>query len=217
MTAELWDTLKTLGCREQPVLSERDEMLFLRHRALCRECSGLQNCREQGCVAQISLSPDKSRAYLAMGPCKFRRARDVLRKSEKLFSEAAIPPALRDCGFENYFTDGRGESLRFARYEAQNAADTGSSLVLAGGVGTGKTHLAAAIARKAMAQGRGAFFISAIGYLERLKRTFEGNQSGLYAEMVEHVKSVSCLVIDDLGAEKPSVWTITRLYDLINA
>jgi DNA replication protein DnaC len=35
--------------------------------------------------------------------------------------------------------------------------------------------------------------------------------------MVEHVKSVSCLVIDDLGAEKPSVWTITRLYDLINA
>jgi DNA replication protein DnaC len=35
--------------------------------------------------------------------------------------------------------------------------------------------------------------------------------------MVDHVKSVSCLVIDDLGAERPSAWTIARLYDVINA
>jgi DNA replication protein DnaC len=35
--------------------------------------------------------------------------------------------------------------------------------------------------------------------------------------MVDHVKAVSCLVIDDLGAERPSAWTIARLYDVINA
>jgi DNA replication protein DnaC len=34
--------------------------------------------------------------------------------------------------------------------------------------------------------------------------------------MVNHVKSVSCLAIDDFGAEKPSEWAIERLYDVIN-
>jgi DNA replication protein DnaC len=152
-----------------------------------------------------------------MGPCKFRRARDALRRSEKLFSDSAIPPALRECGFENYFTEGRSESVQYAKFAAKKAAETGSSLVLSGSVGTGKTHLAAAIAQAALTQGRAAFFISAIGYLERLQSTFEKKRTDLYTEMVDNVKAVSCLVIDDLGAERPSAWTIARLYDVINA
>jgi DNA replication protein DnaC len=217
MNVELQDALKALGCKESPKLSERDEELFLRHHALCRECSGLDSCRERGYVLQISLSPDKSRARLTMGPCKLRQVRDVLRRSEKLFSEPAIPPALRECGFENYVTEGRSESVRRAKFVAMRVAGTDSSLVLAGSVGTGKTHLAAAIVRSALAQGRTALFISAIGYLERLKSTFDGKQSGLYIERVDHVKSVECLAIDDLGAERPSTWAIERLYDAINA
>jgi DNA-binding transcriptional ArsR family regulator len=35
--------------------------------------------------------------------------------------------------------------------------------------------------------------------------------------MVDYVKSVDCLAIDDFGAERPSAWTIARLYDVINA
>ena len=203
MNAEILDTLKALGYEGSLKCSERDEELFLRHRALCRECSGIDNCRERGYVLQISLSPDKNRACLAMGPCKLRRTRDFLRRSEKLFSEAAIPQSLRECGFEKYITEGRSESICRAKSLAARAAEMGSSLVLAGTVGTGKTHLAAAIARMALAQGRAAFFISAIGYLERLRSTFEGNHNGLYAKMVDHVKDVSCLIIDDLGAERP--------------
>jgi len=89
--------------------------------------------------------------------------------------------------------------------------------VLTGDVGTGKTHLAAAIVHAALTLERDALFISAIGYLERLKSTFDKKQTDLYVAMVEHVKSVSCLAIDDLGAERPSAWTIARLYDVINA
>ena len=216
MSAELTEALKTLGSEEPPKFNERDEELFLRHRALCRKCPGLDNCRERGYVMQISRSSVQNNARIAMGPCGFRRARDILRKSERLFSESAIPPAFRECNFENYVTEGQSESVRYAKYAAIDAAKTGSSLVLAGTVGTGKSHLAAAIARTTLAQGRGAFFISAIRYLEHLKNTFEGGKNGLYAEMVDHVKSVSCLVIDDLGAERPSAWAMERLYDVIN-
>jgi DNA replication protein DnaC len=216
MNAELWDYFRESGCDGPFEFNGRDEELFLRHRALCRKCLGLDNCREHGFVLQISPAPDKRTVRLAMGPCKFRQAREVLRRSERLFSKAAIPPALRECSLENYVTEGRSESVRRAKSAAIKGAKTGCSLVLAGAVGTGKTHLAAAIARTALEQGRTALFISAIGYLEHLKSTFEGKQAGLYMERVDHVKSVNCLVIDDLGAESPSAWTIERLYDVIN-
>jgi DNA replication protein DnaC len=217
MRTELLDYLKKLGYDgEPPEFSERDTEQFMRHRALCSECPGLDHCKEYGHVLQIYLGPDKKNVRIAMGPCKKRLVRDGLRRSEKLFSEAAIPPIFRECDFENYAAEGRSEGVQYAKVAAKRAVVTGSSLVLAGAVGAGKSHLAAAIARAALTQGRTAFFISAIDYLERLKSTFEGNQSGLYMQMVDHVKSVSCLVIDDMGAEKPSAWTIARLYDVIN-
>ena len=217
MTDKLLEYFKRLGCDELPSLNEGDAQTFLRHRAMCRKCQGFDNCKERGCVMRFSLTHDKKTAYPALTLCPLRQARDARRKSEKLFSEAAIPPALQKCRLENYFTEGLGESVKRAKNAAILAARTGCSLVLAGGVGAGKTHLAAAIVQAALAKGRDALFISAIGYLERLKSTFEKKQTDLYVEMVEHVKTVSCLAIDDLGAERPSVWTIARLYDVINA
>ncbi|MDR3230137.1 MAG: ATP-binding protein [Synergistaceae bacterium] len=216
MNPELWDYFRNLGCETLPEVDERDGELFLRHLSLCRQCPGLDDCGERGCVMQVFLTPDRKAARIAMGLCPLKKARDALRRSEKLFSKAAIPPALRECGLENFITTGRNESIRRAKIEAERAVRTLCSLVLAGGVGTGKTHLAAAIVRAALAQGRTALFISAIGYLEHLKSTFETKRTGLYPEMVDHVKRVSCLAIDDLGAEKPSEWAIERLYDVIN-
>lgn len=213
----LMEYFKELGCDELPSINAIDAETFIRHRAMCRECQGLDNCKERGYVTLFSLSFDKRTAYSGLASCPLRKAREVQRKSEKLFSEASIPPALQKCRLENFVTEGLGESIKRALSIATAAACSGRSLVLGGGVGTGKSHLAAAILHAALAQGRDALYISAIGYLERLKSTFEKKQTDLYMEMVDHVKSVSCLAIDDLGAEKPSAWTIARLYDVINA
>jgi DNA replication protein DnaC len=217
MNTELLDYFRELGCDEPPECNERDGEIFLRHQALCRECPGLDDCREHGCVMWVFLTPDKRAARIAMGPCRARQVRDARLRTERLFSEAALPAGLRECSLENYVTAGRGGSIERAKTEAEKVTQTSCSLVLAGSVGTGKTHLAAAIVRSALAQGRSALFISAIGYLEHLKSTFEKKRTDLYLEMVDHVKSVSCLAIDDLGAEKPSEWTMERLYDVINA
>jgi DNA replication protein DnaC len=217
MNPDLWNYFRNLGCEEPPEVNERDGELFLRHLALCRECPGIDDCRERGCVMRAFLAPDKRSARIAMGPCPRRQARDARRRTERLFSEAALPPGLRECSLKNYVTTERGESVERAKNGAKKAVQMGSSLVLAGGVGTGKTHLAAAIVQAALAQGRNALFISAIGYLEHLKSTFEKRRTDLYQEMVDHVKRVSCLAIDDFGAEKPSEWAMERLYDVINA
>jgi DNA replication protein DnaC len=216
MNTELWDYFRELGYEYPPKCSELDGTIFLRHRALCRKCPGLDACKEHGWIMQLSPQSDRSFVRIAMGPCPLRKKQVHRRKTEKLFSEAEIPLGLQECSLDNYVTTGRSESIKRAKSEAENAIRTGSSLVLAGYVGTGKTHLAAAIVQGVLLQGRNALFISAIGYLEHLKSTFETSRAELYTEMVNHTKSVSCLAIDDFGAEKPSEWTIERLYDVIN-
>ena len=152
-------------------LNERDEKLLQRHQAMCSECPGLDACKEQGMILQSALGPDDF-VRVRMGPCQLRKRRIEERKTEKLFAQAQIPLGLQKCSLDNFVTTGRGESIMRAKFEAVNAIQTGCSLVLAGGIGTGKTHLAAAIVHRTILEGRSALFISAIAYLEQLKRKF---------------------------------------------
>lgn len=221
MNIELVEHFRNMGCDVSggglPEIAERDAEIFLRSRASCKSCSGLENCRERGSVAHLFLTQDRKQAGIMLRPCNLQKIRSATRKTERLFSESAIPPGLRACRLQNFVTAGLSEDVARAKNKAAAAAGTGTSLVLSGSVGTGKTHLASAIAQEALARGCSAFFISAVGYLLRLKSTFEKRQTERYVDMIDHVKGVDCLVIDDLGAENPTTWAVEQLYDILNA
>lgn len=221
MKSELLTYFREMGCEidadNPPKFCEGDAEMFLRNRALCKRCPGLEHCRENGYAAHFILTQDRSHARIALESCTLHRQYHAEREIERLFSESAIPPGLRMCRMENFVTTGLSKDIARAKSKAVAAAETGNSLVLAGTVGTGKTHLASAIAQEALTQGRSAFFISAIGYLLHLKSTFEKRQTERYIDMIDHVKQVDCLVIDDLGAENPTSWAVEQLYDILNA
>mgnify|MGYP002640594202 CR=1 FL=1 len=90
------------------------------------------------------------------------------------------------------------------------------TLLLSGGSGTGKTHLAAAIANRLMAKGEPVFFAFVPDLLDHLRSSY-GPENGLtYDELFEQVKNIAVLVLDDLGNHSGTPWAEEKLYQVLN-
>jgi len=89
-------------------------------------------------------------------------------------------------------------------------------LVLAGPGGSGKTHLAAAIANHRIAADRPAFYISAPDLLDHLRSTFSPGSEMPYDDFFEQVRNTPLLVLDDFGAQSGTPWATEKLEQLMN-
>jgi DNA replication protein DnaC len=96
------------------------------------------------------------------------------------------------------------------------ADDPQGWLVLRGGYGCGKTHLAAAIANAHLAAGAHVFFSIVPDLLDHLRAAFAPNSEIRYDEMFERVREAGLLVLDDLGAENGTAWATEKLFQIIN-
>ena len=107
------------------------------------------------------------------------------------------------------------------------------NICLRGSTGVGKTHLATALMRSAMRPenpnfvgvevGAGLFdYTGSIGwvsvpfFLTEIKSTFSRESKGSEQEVIERYAVPKCLVLDDLGAEKSSEFSISSLYVLLS-
>ena len=91
------------------------------------------------------------------------------------------------------------------------------SLFISGTKGTGKTHLAAAIANQLIQGGVPVICMTMIDLLSRIKETFEGGKGTSEAEILRIYKDVPLLIIDDIGTEQPTEWGLAKIYTIINA
>lgn len=90
--------------------------------------------------------------------------------------------------------------------------DERNCLLIIGSYGTGKTHLAAAIANKLMDDGVPVLFDTFSGHLNKLKAEFNGGKS-VY---LEQMKNIDMLMLDDIGKEKQTEWSQSIMFDVIN-
>ena len=89
-------------------------------------------------------------------------------------------------------------------------------LILLGGNGCGKTHLAAAIANYRVQQGFRALFVVVPDLLDHLRATFNPASTCTYDRRFEEVRTAPLLVLDDLGTESASAWAKEKLYQIFN-
>ena len=141
---------------------------------------------------------------------------------EKLCSKLPVDK----CRFDNfkldYYPTGAGISPRkrmesildYCKAYASDFSKTSPSLLLYGMTGLGKTHLSLAIAGKAVAAGHGVIYTSAQNLFNRLEREKFGRSEDTNTE--QSILDCDLLIIDDLGAEFSTQFTISALYNIIN-
>ncbi len=162
--------------------------------------------------------PDFGHAF----PCLCRIQRNEADRLARLerYSNLGV---LRGVVFETLEPSGPGVSHEAnARYDAALRAARAfaeapdGSLLLTGGHGTGKTHLAAAAANRLMAQGHPVLFTFVPDLLDQLRGGYADDAELSHDEVFEQVKNVSVLVLDDIGAHNGTLWAEEKLFQVVN-
>ena len=131
------------------------------------------------------------------------------------------PEMLRQFSFStfNLYSDlslQERDSLEGALTFARNyASEPQGWLTLYGSTGTGKTHLAVAIAGEQIKQGNPVTFAFVPELMDRLRHAFEPGSGISYMRLLEDVKNAPLLILDDLGRESDSTWSDAVLFQII--
>jgi DNA replication protein DnaC len=154
--------------------------------------------------------------------CTCRHGQVTRQIRDRLFSMSN----LRELGhltFENFKPRGRrglspfqADSLEIAfknsEYFAQHMKGW---LLLQGGYGCGKTHLAAAIANFAVSMGVPTLFITVPDLLDSLRYAY-GPADYSFEERFEEIRRSPLLVLDDFGTQNATAWAQEKLFQILN-
>jgi len=163
--------------------------------------------------------PDFGKLY----PCKCTLDKMAFRKSERLHEMSNLGP-LQDMVFENFEIDGLAGTtqpqrriLRQVKMTARHFAQEPQGwLLFTGSFGSGKTHLAAAIANYRLKIGQPALFVVVPDLLDHLRATFSPHSTVTYDRRFEEVRTHPLLILDDLGAQSSTPWAEEKLFQILN-
>jgi DNA replication protein DnaC len=148
---------------------------------------------------------------------------DVTRKIHQKLYDVSKLDRLGHLSFDNFNTNGRlGTSplqirtLTMALETAQAyARNLTGWLLLEGGFGCGKTHLAAAVANFAVSLGVPSLFLTVPDLLDTLRFAFS-EADGSFEERFEQIRNIGLLVMDDFGTHNATEWAQEKLFQIIN-
>ena len=154
-------------------------------------------------------------------PCECRVTRRVARMLER----ARIPKRYEHCSLDSYESGFRGadRTLGGAHIRARKFVEgypvetAGTGLLLTGSIGVGKTHLAVGILQALVVE-RGAvgLFYDYRDLLKQVQNSYNQKVAATELEVLRPVFEAEVLVLDELGAAKPSDWVWDTVAHILN-
>lgn len=148
-----------------------------------------------------------------MRPCSCR-----VPAPEMLLARAEIPDRYQECSFETYkpIHESQVKALMYASTLAKTYP-VERGLLLVGPAGVGKTHLATSALRVIALKGYAGLFIEFGNLLKQIQKSYDRNSSTTEWQVLSAITEISVLVLDELGASRPTDWARDILYQVINA
>lgn len=151
---------------------------------------------------------------------KEKEAKEAQERFERTLSRSGIPIRFRSKNFENFIADSSEKErvLALAQRFAENFDEhykNGSSAIFSGLPGTGKSHLALAIAQSIMSSYT-VFYTSAIDAVRMVRDTWRKNSEKSETQVLEMLSGVGLLILDEVGVQYGTEAEQVTLFDIID-
>ena len=147
-------------------------------------------------------------------PCKCRNNKSYSISIEKV----RIPRRYENCHFQSYkiLTSSQEIAFNYASNLAKEYPAVDRGLLLMGKCGVGKTHLAVSILKPLTERGFSCLFYEFGSLLKQIQDSYNPNTQTSELKILSNVFEADVLVLDEIGASKPTDWVRDTMAHIIN-
>lgn len=149
----------------------------------------------------------------------------IEQRTQRVLHRAQIPKRYEHCTLDSYETGfgGAHRTLAAAHLRARKFVEgypldsVGTGLLLTGSIGVGKTHLAVGILQALIgARGATGLFYDYRDLLKQVQNSYNRQVNETELEVLKPVFEAEILVLDELGASKPTDWVWDTVAHILN-
>lgn len=144
-------------------------------------------------------------------------------RAGRRLEHAGLPRRYRHCTLDNFETEflnadaSLGGSIMKCQRYVDGFAEIEDGLLFVGPVGVGKTHLAVGVLRSLMAQHKvSGLFVDYRDLLRDIQDSYNSVSEASELQVVRPLLTVDVLLLDELGARRPSAWVFDTVSHILN-
>lgn len=151
-----------------------------------------------------------------------QREREVREGTQSRWRAVGVPARFQEASLENYQrvgSDMQDTVIRRCQWFCDTWSERkrlGTSMIFAGSVGAGKTHLAVAVARRVVEQGSTARYVTVGDAMRTIRDSYDQDARRSEAQAIELFVAPALLVLDEVGAASGSEHERRMTFEIIN-